>query len=65
MHAAAPIDDATHTLHADGSILAPRSMSDIDYMTPEDSRKMREEYSQAKQRLIFIVHKDSGDVSQR
>ncbi|PLW39162.1 hypothetical protein PCASD_07644 [Puccinia coronata f. sp. avenae] len=36
-------------------------MSDIDYMTPEDSRKMREEYSQAKQRLIFIVHEDSGD----
>ncbi|PLW14009.1 hypothetical protein PCASD_23166 [Puccinia coronata f. sp. avenae] len=60
MHAAAPVDDATHTLDADGAILAPRLKSDIDYMTPEDSRKMCEEYSQAKQRLIVIVHERAG-----
>ncbi|PLW21939.1 hypothetical protein PCANC_07868 [Puccinia coronata f. sp. avenae] len=58
LEAVVPATTALQTPEADSSICDMRGLSGIDYMNSKDSREIRDDYAQAKKRLILIGEDD-------
>ncbi|PLW39156.1 hypothetical protein PCASD_07621 [Puccinia coronata f. sp. avenae] len=58
LEAVVPATTALQTPEADSSICDMRGLSGIDYMNSKDSREIRDDYAQAKNRLILIGEDD-------